>query len=142
VVILELAAHGTYNFKRAKHILYIDAHGPFNEITTQQYAKDIDEFSYNFPNKNWTSLTTFYGDSIFTPAAENSLITLLRSRAEKGLLANACIILESRCHDLQYMQLKRIHLKANIAFDTFTDVICADKWLEELYNASSMIEAQ
>ena len=139
---MELAAHGTYNFKRAKNILYVDAFGPFNEITTQQYAKDIDEYSYKFQNENWVSLTTFYGDSIFTPAAENSLISLLHSRAEKGLLANACIILESHCHDLQYMQLKRIHLKANIAFDTFTDVSSAEKWLIELSSASNMQKAQ
>lgn len=139
---MELAAHGTYNLKRTKHILYVDAHGPFNEVTTQQYAKDIDEYSYKFQNRNWVSLTTFYGNSIFTPAAENSLISILHSRADKGLLANACIILESHCHDLQYMQLKRIHLKANIAFDTFTDVSSAEKWLVELINASNMIKAQ
>lgn len=139
---MELSAHGTYNLKRTKNILYVDAHGPFNEITTQQYAKDIDEYSYKFQNRNWVSLTTFYGNSIFTPAAENSLISILHSRADKGLLANACIILESHCHDLQYMQLKRIHLKANIAFDTFTDVSSAEKWLVELINASNMIKAQ
>jgi hypothetical protein len=40
------------------------------------------------------------------------------------------------------MQLKRIHLKANIAFDTFSDVSGAEKWLEELNCASSMIKAQ
>lgn len=139
---MELAAHGTYNLKRTKNILYVDAHGPFNEVTTQQYAKDIDEYSYKFQNKNWFSLTTFYGDSIFTPAAENSLISILHSQANKGLLANACIILESHCHDLQYMQLKRIHLKANIAFDTFTDVSSAEKWLIELSSASNMQKAQ
>ena len=139
---MELAAHGTYSLKKIKNILYVDAHGPFNEVTTQQYAKEIDGFSYQFQNKNWLSLTTFYGNSIFTPAAENSLISTLHSRAEKGLLANACIILESHCHDLQYMQLKRIHLKANIAFNTFSDVKSAEKWLEKLTLISNKKKAQ
>ena len=39
---MELAAHGTYSLKKTKNILYVDAHGPFNEVTTQQYAKEID----------------------------------------------------------------------------------------------------
>ncbi len=139
---MELAAHGTYSIKKTKNILYVDAHGPFNEVTTQQYAKEIDRYSYLFQNKNWVSLTTFYGDSVFTPVAENSLISILHSRAEKGLLANACIILESHCHDLQYMQLKRIHLRANIAFNTFSDVKSAEQWLEKLTHVSNMKKAQ
>jgi len=138
---MELAAHGTYSIKKTKNILYVDARGPFNEVTTQQYAKEIDEYSYKFQNKNWVSLTTFYGDSVFTPIAENSLISILHSRAEKGLLANACIILESHCHDLQYMQLKRIHLKANIAFNAFSDVKSAEQWLEKLPHVSNMKKA-
>jgi hypothetical protein len=139
---MELDAHGIYILKKAENILYVDAYGPFNEITTQQYAKDIDEYSYKFHNKNWVSLTTFYGDSIFTPAAENSLISTLQGSSSKGLLAHASIILESNCRDLQYMQLKRIHLKANIAFDTFTDVCSAEKWLEGYICSSNMQKAQ
>jgi hypothetical protein len=139
---MELDAHGTYILKKTDNILYVDAHGPFNEITTQRYAKDIDKYSYKFHHANWVSLTTFYGDSIFTPAAEKSIISILHGRADKGLLANACIILESQCHDLQYMQLKRIHLKANIAFNIFSDLSSAEKWLEEFISGSNMQKAQ
>jgi hypothetical protein len=139
---MELAAHGTYNFKTTDNILYVDAHGPFNEITTQQYAKDVDEYTNKFHNKKWVSLTTFYGDSIFTPEAEKSLIAMLHDRAGKGLLANASIILESYSGDIQYMQLKRIHQKANIAFNNFSDVGSAEKWLKEFICGPTMKNAQ
>jgi membrane protease subunit (stomatin/prohibitin family) len=69
---MELAAHGTYNFKNTDNILYVDAHGPFNEITTQQYAKDVDEYTNKFHNKKWVSL-----------------IAMLHDRAGKDLLANS-----------------------------------------------------
>ena len=139
---MELDAHGTYTLKKTKNILYVNAHGPFNEIITQRYAKDIDEYSCKFHHANWASLTTFYGDSIFTPAAEKSIISILHNRADNGLLANACIIVGSQCHDLQYMQLKRIHLKANIAFNIFSDLSSAEKWLKTLISGSTMQKAQ
>ena len=65
---MELAAHGTYNFKRAKNVLYVDAHGPFNEITTQRYAKDINEYSYKFQNEN---LKSFHERKNLTNSAQS-----------------------------------------------------------------------
>jgi hypothetical protein len=136
---MELDAHGTYIFKKTDHILYVNAQGPFNEIIVQQYAHDIDEFSCKFNNKKWVSLTSFYGDSIFTPEAEKYLIAILQGSSDNGLLAHASIILESCCRDLQYMQLTRIHQKSNIAFNIFSDVSSAEKWLEG-YTCNSTIQ--
>lgn len=138
---MELAAHGEYTIERKGNILFIDAHGPFNDVIAQVFAKDMYQACEYFCGEYWASLTTYYGNSIFTPEAEKALIKLTKYRAQHGMIANVSIILESNCADLQQMQLRRIYQSANMTFHVFSDAINAEKWLAEFMDSSNKSKA-
>jgi hypothetical protein len=134
---MDLAAHGEYTIEKKDNILFIDAHGPFNDITAQLFAQDMYKTCKLFHGEYWASLVTYYGNSIYTPEAESTLIELTKYRAKYGMIANASIILDSNCGDLQHMQLHRIYQTANMAFHVFSDVNSAEKWLVEFMKDST-----
>ena len=131
---MELAAHGKYTIEQKGNILFIDAHGPFNEIIAKQFTEDMYQICQQFNGEYWASLATYYGNALFTPEAEHALVSLTKYRAQRGMIANASIILESNCADIQQMQLRRIYQNANMTFHVFSDVSCAEKWLIEFMN--------
>lgn len=128
---MDLAAHGKYTIEKKGNILFIDARGPFNDITAQAFAKDMYQTCKLFNGEYWASLVTYYGNSIYTPEAESMLIALTKHRTKYGMIANASIILDSNCGDLQQMQLHRIYQAANMTFHVFSDINSAEKWLVE-----------
>ncbi len=128
---MELAAHGEYTIEKRGNILFVDAHGPFNEITTEVFSQKMYKICQQFNGQYWASLVTYYGNALYTPEAESALITLTKYRAQHGMIANASIILESNCADIQQMQLRRIYQNSNMTFHVFSDVNSAKKWLVE-----------
>jgi hypothetical protein len=134
---MELAAHGEYSIEQKGNILFVDAHGPFNDVTAQLYAKDMYKVCSSFKGECWASLVTYYGNALYTPEAESTLIALTKYRAQHGMIANASIILDSNCGDIQHMQLRRIYQSANMTFHVFCDINSAEKWLVEFMNTHS-----
>ena len=126
---MELAAQGEYSIEQKGNILFVDAHGPFNDVMAQLYAKDMYEVCSTFKGEWWASLVTYYGNALYTPEAESTLIALTKYRAQHGMIANASIILDSNCGDIQQMQLRRIYQGANMTFHVFCDINSAEKWL-------------
>jgi len=112
---MELAAHGEYTIEKKGNILFIDAHGPFNDITAQLFSQEMYQTCKLFNGECWASLVTYYGNSIYTPEAESTLIALTKYRAKYGMIANASIILDS---------------------NVFCDVNSAEKWLVEFMKDS------
>ena len=134
---MELAAHGQYTIEQKGNILFVDAHGPFNEVTAQQFAQEMYQICQQFKGECWASLVTYYGNALYTPEAEHALISLTKYRAQHGMIANASIILDSNCGDIQQMQLRRIYQSANMTFHVFSDVNSAEKWLVEFMNEAN-----
>jgi hypothetical protein len=134
---MDLAAHGEYTIEKKGNILFVDAHGPFNDITAQLFAQDMYQTCKFFNGECWASLATYHGNSIYTPEAESTLISITKYRAQFGMIANASIILDSNCSDLQQMQLRRIYQSANMTFHVFSDANSAEKWLVEFMNNST-----
>lgn len=134
---MALAAQGEYTIEKKGNILFIDAHGPFNDITAKLFAKEMYQTCKLFNGEYWASLVTYYGNSIYTPEAEETLIKLTKYREEYGMIANASVILDSNCGDLQQMQLRRIYQSAHLTFHVFSDVNSAEKWLVEFMKVST-----
>jgi len=133
---MDLATHGEYTIEKKGNILFIDARGPFNDITAQLFSQEMYQTCKLFNGECWASLVTYYGNSIYTPEAESTLIALTKYRAKYGMIANASIILDSNCGDLQQMQLRRIYQTSNMTFHVFCDVNSAEKWLVEFMKDS------
>jgi len=137
---MELAAHGEYKIEQKGNILFVDAHGPFNDVTAQLYAKEMYKVCSSFQGECWASLVTYYGNALYTPEAESTLIDLTKYRAQHGMIANASIILDSNCGDIQQMQLRRIYQSANMTFHVFCDINSAKKWLTEFMSKPNQIK--
>jgi hypothetical protein len=127
---MQLAEHGTYTIKPQGNILVVDAHGPFNEATAADYVQDMYDACEKFSGETWGLLVTFYGNSVFTPEAEQALVEVTRYRMKRGMIGNASVILESSSADLQQMQLRRIYQSCNLTFHVFSDIYSARKWLD------------
>lgn len=127
---MQPAAHGKYSIIPKDNILVVDAHGPFNDVTSTNYVQEMYEACDKFADKKWGILVTFYGNSVFTPEAEKALIDVTRYRMNKGMVANASVILESTSADIQQMQLRRIYQACDLTFHVFSDISSAQKWLE------------
>ena len=137
---MELAAQGEYSIEQKGNILFVDAHGPFNDVTAQLYAKEMYKVCSSFQGECWASLVTYYGNALYTPEAESTLIDLTKYRAQHGMIANASIILDSNCGDIQQMQLRRIYQSANMTFHVFCDINSAKKWLTEFMSNPNHIK--
>ncbi len=136
---MQLATHGDYQIKPQGNILVVDAHGPFNDDTSQSYVKEMYQACEQFSGQTWGLLTTFYGNSVFTPDAEKALIEVTKYRMSKGMIANASVILNSSTADIQQMQLRRIFQSCNLTFHVFSDIDSARNWLAEFIEEQSMI---
>lgn len=128
--IMKLSKHGEYNIVAHNNILVVDAHGPFTDQLSQQYVKDMYAACEQFSGQPWGLLVTFYGNSIFSPEAVQSLIELTKYRMQHGMIANASVILESETADLQQIQLQHIYQVCNCVFHVFCDVDSAKNWLD------------
>lgn len=127
---MHYSAHGQYAIKQQNNILFVDAQGPFNDVTAAKYHHDITEITNNMTGEPWGSLITFRGNSVFTPEAEKQLIETTRYRIQKGMVAIAVVILNSAYADMQQMQLQRIYQDCCISFHVFTNSHSAHAWLD------------
>lgn len=137
---MDLAAHGSYTIEQQDNILLVDARGPFNDVILAQYKIDMEKVCQKMAGQAWASLVTYYGNSVFTPDAEKSLIDITKYRVKHGMVANASVIINSHHADLQQMQLRRVYQASDIIFHVFSDVDSAKEWLSEfLTNQSTTI---
>jgi len=134
---MKLAAHGEYSIDPQDDMLVVDAHGPFNDETSENYVQDMYDACEQFSNKTWGLLVTFYGNSVFSPEAEHALIDVTKYRMKKGMIANACVILDSTTADLQQMQLHRVYKTCNLTFHVFSDITSARNWLKGFISEKS-----
>mgnify|MGYP000054437373 CR=1 FL=1 len=128
---MQYSAHGRYHIEQQDNILLVDAQGPFNEITAENYHQDITKITKQMSPEPWGSLITFRGNSIFTPDAEEQLKKTTLYRQKKGMVAIAVVIINSAYADMQQMQLQRIYQDCQIDFHVFTDSHSAKLWLSE-----------
>ncbi|WP_206483290.1 hypothetical protein [Thalassotalea sp. G2M2-11] len=135
---MKLAAHGSYKIEPQGNILVVDAHGPFNEVTAKAYVEEMYQACDILSGQPWGVLVTFYGKSIFTPEAEQTLIDITRFRMEKGMIANASVIINSSTADLQQMQLRRVYQTCHLPFHVFSDVHSAKNWLTDYIEQHSL----
>jgi hypothetical protein len=137
--IMELSKHGEYNIAAHNNILVVDAHGPFTDELSQQYVKDMYAACKQFSGQPWGLLITFYGNSVFSPEAVQSLIEVTRYRIQHGMIANASVILESETADLQQIQLQHIYQVCNCMFHVFSDLDSAKNWLDDFISDKAKV---
>jgi len=131
---MQYSAHGSYTIEQQNNILLIDAQGPFNEVTTEQYYQDIKLITKKMSGCPWASLVSFKGNSVFTPEAEQKLIETTQYRVDNGMVAVAAVIINSPYADILQMQLQRIYQSCSIQFNFFSDTKHAQKWLDSFIN--------
>ena len=127
-------SHGSYTLAKKDKILIVEAQGPFDEITVNQYLNDIKVVVEDMKHQPWATLAIFQGNGIFTPEAEQALIEITRQRMQNNMIAIATVIKQSYQADLQQMQLARIYQSCNIVFNFFSDENIAEKWLSSFLN--------
>ena len=113
------------------NILQVDAFGPFSDHITEKYIDDMYSACEQFSGQPWGLLISFYGNSIFSPEAEEALVKVNKQRVKQGLIANARVLIDSSTADIQQLQLRRIYQACNITFYVFSDIDNAKSWLEE-----------
>tara|TARA_R110000787_G_scaffold41731_5_gene102794 strand:- start:1525 stop:1932 length:408 start_codon:yes stop_codon:yes gene_type:complete len=113
------------------NILQVDAFGPFSDHITEKYIDDMYSACEQFSGQPWGLLISFYGNSIFSPEAEEALVKVNKQRVKQGLIANASVLIDSSTADIQQLQLRRIYQACNITFYVFSDIDNAKSWLEE-----------
>lgn len=131
---MQYSAHGRYTIEQQNNILLIDAQGPFNEATTEQYYQDIKLVTKKMSGNPWASLVSFQGHSVFTPEAEQKLIETTQYRVDNGMVAIAAVIINSAYADILQMQLQRIYQNSNIQFNFFSNADHAQNWLDSFIN--------
>jgi len=136
---MQYSAHGRYRIEQQNNVLFVDAQGPFNEITAERYHQDITKITENMSQVPWGSLITFRGNSVFTPDAEGQLKETTLYRQKKGMVAIAVVILNSAYADMQQMQLQRIYQDCQIDFHVFSDSNSAKVWLDGYIEQATII---
>ncbi|GHG04601.1 hypothetical protein [Thalassotalea marina] len=134
---MKLAQQGDYQIEREGNILVVDAHGPFSEETSQQYVAQMYKACDEFNGEPWGLLITFYGKTVFTPDIEQALIEVTKYRMERGMIANASVIINSTSADIQQMQLRRVYQSCKLTFHVFSDIVSAKRWLVNFVNEQS-----
>lgn len=134
---MKLASHGSYRIVKENNILVVDARGPFNEETANNYVNEMYQACEAFDGKPWGLLVTFYGTSVFSPDAEKALIDVTKYRMKHGMIANASVIIDSNSADIQQMQLRRVYQTCNLTFHVFSDIVSAKRWLVDFVNEKS-----
>lgn len=132
--LMQHSAQGSYTIEQQNNILLINARGPFNEVTTEQYYQDIKLITKNMIGNRWASLVSFQGHSVFTPEAEQKLIETTQYRADNGMIAIATVISNSPYVDILQMQLQRIYQSCAIKFNFFSNPDHAQNWLDSFIN--------
>ncbi|WP_448565527.1 hypothetical protein [Thalassotalea ganghwensis] len=128
---MKLSEQGEYTIEQQGNILLVDARGPFSIEVTEKYSQDMHRACELFDCQPWGLLATFYGNSVFTPDAEQALIELTKFRVKRGMIANASVILNSNSGDIQQMQLRRIYQTCQLTFHVFADISSAKLWLDD-----------
>ena len=136
---MEYSAHGRYVIEQQDNILLVDAQGPFNEVTAEQYHHDIKILTEKMTGDPWGSLITFRGNSVFTPEAEQQLRETAQYRQKRGMIAIAVVILNSAYADMQQMQLQRIYHDCKIDFHVFSDSDSASNWLNDFIEQANLL---
>lgn len=130
-LIMEKIIEDKYSIASQSNILEVEAFGPFNEQVTEKYIDDMYNACDRFSGQPWGLLIAFYGNSVFSPEAEEALIKVNKYRVEQGLIANASVLIDSSTADIQQLQLRRIYQACNITFYVFSDIDNAKSWLEQ-----------
>lgn len=131
---MQYSTHGSYRIEQQNNILMIDAQGPFDDVISEQYHKDIKIITQKMRNNPWASLVSFTGNAVITPDAELNLIETTQYRVDNGMVAIAAVILDSAYADTLQMQLQRIYLNCSVQFNFFSDTKNAQRWLESFIN--------
>lgn len=126
---MEKSAKGSYQIARQGNILFVDAHGPFNDVTAERYHEDIVQYTEEMLGVSWGSLITFHGNNLFTPDVELQIRETTHYRQQKGMIAIAVVILDSAYADVQQMQLQQIYSDYQLTFHVFSDSEMASEWL-------------
>lgn len=119
-----------YAIELIGNILHVRLTGPFSEDIVKKFDAEINLCIEN-AEKPWASLTTYYGNGVFTADAEKAMIEIIEHRIAKGMVANASIIQDSNHIDVQQMQLHRVYSHSNIPFHVFSDPYNAQEWLDD-----------
>lgn len=119
-----------YSIESKSNILQVEAFVPFTEEVTEKYIDDMYRACEEFSGQPWGLLISFYGNSVFTPDVEESLIKVNKYRVEQGLIASATVLINSSTADIQQLQLRRIYQACGITFYVFSDIENAKSWLE------------
>ncbi len=128
---METIVKEKYSITSRENILQVDAFGPFNDHVTEKYIDDMYSACDQFSGQSWGLLISFYGNSVFSPEAEEALIKVNKYRVKQGLIANASVLIDSSTADIQQLQLRRIYQACNITFYVFSDINNAKSWLEQ-----------
>ncbi|WP_019028356.1 hypothetical protein [Colwellia piezophila] len=134
------SAHGRYVIEQKNNILFVDAQGPFTELTIEKYHQEIKLLTEKMTGEPWASLITFRGNSVFTPEAELQLKETTIYRQEKGMIAIAVVIRDSAYADIQQLQLQRIYHDCQMAFHVFSDSESAADWLNDFLQQSNLMK--
>lgn len=66
---------------------------------------------------------------------------MTKYRVEKGMIANASVIIDSSSADIQQMQLRRVYQQCGVTFFVFSDIDSARSWLTDYITEQQNLRA-
>lgn len=126
---MQTRTQGSYSFSINNNILIVNAEGPFDEETIQQYLLDSKAATEKIQHEPWAILTTFSGKGVLTPEAEQALINITKERKKNNLMAVTVVIKNNLQADLQQTQLARIYELCHVTANFFSNEKTAFQWL-------------
>lgn len=136
---MQPSTQGSYSLSVKNNILIVNAEGPFDEETIQQYLLDSKAATEEIQHQPWAILTTFSGKGVLTPEAEQALINITKERKKNNLMAVTVVIKNNLQADLQQTQLARIYELCHVTANFFSNETTAYQWLNSFMSKQKAV---
>ncbi|NMP30925.1 hypothetical protein HII17_05050 [Thalassotalea sp. M1531] len=113
--------HGSFEIKCEGNTLIVDAQGPFNKETIQDYQLALTAAIDQMNDSSWQQIIIMREESIFTPEALEQMYAVTHYRKSRGLNFSAIVFVQSSARTLIEHQLQNIYCEVGIEHQFFDD---------------------
>lgn len=133
--------HGTVRLDVEDRILLVEGVGPWNIESVMVAAKTVSPLIQQFSGCIWGVLVVLYGEPIYVPEAATYLSKAIKAEKQKGRVATAVIVMESKSPEFSKSHLSQIYQNAGETVRFFEHKEQAKWWLVQQISQQNMIKA-
>jgi hypothetical protein len=122
--------HGKYTIDPVNDIIYVRAHGPFNEIAAKNYKKSLEEAIISLGIKPFFIIAIFIGEAFFIPEALAELNITIKMQGELGCDGTAFIENDETPSNFLEAQMLKMSADTGQVFKLFATEEEALAWID------------